>query len=76
MEKNREEIIYHLANKYNLTIKQVEDIIKHQFKFVGKIMAEGEFDTVRIPYFGKFTVNINRVKHINRLKNEKDSKKI
>ena len=33
-------------------------------------MATGKFNTVKLPYFGKFTVNENRVKHINRLKNE------
>ena len=33
-------------------------------------MTKGNFETVRLPYFGKFTVNKNRVKHINRLKNE------
>tara|TARA_R110002012_G_scaffold7040_1_gene33317 strand:+ start:4237 stop:4341 length:105 start_codon:yes stop_codon:yes gene_type:complete len=34
-------------------------------------MKEGEFDSVRLPYFGKFSVHPNRVKHINRLKNKK-----
>ena len=56
--------------------EEVEDIINHQFKFVSDVIEKGDFDTVRLPYFGKFTVNKNRVKHINRLKHEKDSKKI
>ena len=38
--------------------------------FTSKIMAKGDFETIRLPYFGKFTVNKNRVKHINKLKNE------
>jgi hypothetical protein len=38
------------------------------------IISSGNFETVRLPYFGKFTVDKRRVKHINRLKNEKDSK--
>ena len=76
MGRNKEEVIYYLANKYDLTIKQVEEIVNHQFKFVTKIVKKGDFDTIRLPYFGKFMVNKNRVKHINRLKNEKDSKKI
>ena len=76
MARTREEIIEHLANKYCLSFEEVEDIINHQFKFVSDVIEKGDFDTVRLPYFGKFTVNKNRVKHINRLKHEKDSKKI
>jgi nucleoid DNA-binding protein len=76
MERNREEIIYHLANKYGLTIKQVEDIVNSQFKFTAKIIKRGNFDTIRLPYLGKFTVDKNRVKHINNLKNEKNIKDI
>ena len=33
-------------------------------------MKKGKFETIRLPYFGKFCVNKNRVKHITRLKNE------
>ena len=76
MARNREEIIYHLANKYNLTVKQVEQIVNSQFKFIANTIKEGKFKTIRLPYFGKFTVNKNRLKHINKLKNEKDSKEI
>ena len=76
MSKDIEEILENLATKYNLTVEEIEDIINHQFKFVATAMKKGDFDTVRLPYFGKFIVNKNRVKHINRLKNEKDIKKI
>ena len=76
MARNKKEIIEHLSDKYDLPIKDIEKIVNHQFKFVSKIINKGKFDTIRIPYLGKFIVNKNRVKHINRLKNEKDSKKI
>jgi len=76
MARDREEIIYYLANKYNLAVKQVEEIVNSQFKFISSTIKKGEFKTIRLPYFGKFTVNKNRLKHINRLKDEKDSKKI
>ena len=71
MLKNKKEIIYNLANKYNLSLKKTEEIINYQFKYVTKIMKEGKFETIRLPYFGKFSVNPNRVKHINKLKNRK-----
>ena len=76
MIRDKKVIIQILATKYNLPLKKVEEIVNHQFKFVTKIVKKGDFDTIRLPYFGKFMVNKNRVKHINRLKNEKDSKKI
>ena len=71
MLKNKKEIIYSLANKYNLSLKKTEEIISYQFKYVTKIMKEGKFETIRLPYFGKFSVNANRVKHINKLKGKK-----
>ena len=71
MIKNKEEIIYSLANKYNLPLKKVKQMIEYQFKFVSNVMKKGEIDSVRLPYFGKWSVNKNRVKYINELKNKK-----
>lgn len=79
MSKNKKIIIQTLATKYNLSLSKVEKIVKHQFKFVEKIMKKGDFESIRLPYFGKFSVNPKRVKHItNLVKNKKwqeDSKK-
>jgi nucleoid DNA-binding protein len=76
MAKNKQEIIYFLANKYDLPLKEVDEIINHQFKFVARIIKKGNFDTIRLPYFGKFIVNKNRLKHINEKTNKKNSEKI
>ena len=57
-------IIQRLANKYNLPLQKIESIVSCQFKFVSKIMKKGNFDSVRLPYFGKFHVNENRLKYI------------
>tara|TARA_R110002020_G_scaffold345259_2_gene559277 strand:+ start:258 stop:479 length:222 start_codon:yes stop_codon:yes gene_type:complete len=70
MIKNKEELIYHLANKYDLPLKKVKQMIEYQFKFVEKIMKKGGFESIRLPYFGKFTVNPKRIEHITKLKNE------
>ena len=64
MAKSKKEIIQTLATKYNLPLKVVTNIINHQFKFVNKIIAKGEFEGVRLPYFGKFDVNKKRLKYI------------
>ena len=69
MSKNKDLIIYYLANKYDLPLSKIKKIINHQFKFAAKIIAKGKFEAVRLPYFGKFSVNKGRLKHI---QNKKD----
>ena len=66
MKKDKKLIIYHLANKYNLPLSKIEKIVNYQFKYVEKIMKEGKFESIRLPYFGKFPVNAKRLKHINK----------
>jgi|TARA_B110000444_G_C18801542_1_gene577715 nucleoid DNA-binding protein len=70
MAKDKKSIIQTIATKHNLPLQKIEEIVNHQFKFVEKIMKKGKFEMIRLPYFGKFSVNPNRVKHINKLKNE------
>jgi len=66
MKKDKKLIIYHLANKYNLPLSKIEKIVNYQFKYVEKIMKEGKFESIRLPYFGKLSVNAKRLKHINK----------
>ena len=70
MVRDKKVIIQVLATKYNLSLKKVEDIVNHQFKFVKETIQKGDFDSVRLPYFGRFSVNPKRVEYINKLKNE------
>ena len=65
-KENKKLIIYHLANKYNLPLSKIEEIVNYQFKYVEKIMKEGKFESIPLPYFGKFSVNPKRLKHINK----------
>jgi nucleoid DNA-binding protein len=74
MGSSKSEIIYKLSNKYNLPAKVIKEIISSQFKFTAMIMSSGNFDTIRLPYLGKFTVNPNRVKHITKRANAKFNK--
>ena len=59
-----------LATKYNLPLKKIEQMINYQFKFAKRVIKKGNFDSIRIPYFGKFSAKPNRIKHITKLKNE------
>ena len=70
MVKNKEELIYKLATKYNLPISKVEEIITFQFKFVKNIMKKGDFESIRLPYFGKFSAKKERIRHINKKTDE------
>ena len=69
--KDRKVIIQTLATKYNLPLKKIEEIVNHQFKFVESVIKKGKFDSIRLPYFGLFSVNPKRVKHLTNLKNKK-----
>lgn len=72
MPKNKEAIIHYLATKYNLPLSKVKEIVEYQFKFVASKMKAGKFETTRLPYFGKFTVNRKRLAYIKKL--SKDDK--
>ena len=73
MAKNKKEIIYSLANKYNLPLQKIEEVVNYQFKYTAKVMKAGEFEIIRLPYFGKFSVNPKRVKYLTDLKNKKQN---
>ena len=64
MKQEKKAIIQKIATKYNIPLQIVEEIVSHQFKFVSKIINKGKFDSVRLPYFGRFHVNKNRLKYI------------
>ena len=64
MKKNKKEIIYYLSNKYNLPLKKIEEMVNYQFKYVSEVITKGKFEGIRIPYFGLFSVNPNRVKKL------------
>ena len=74
MSKTKKEIIHYLANKHDLPLQKVEQMINYQFKYTSDIMKLGGFNGIRIPYFGLFFVNPNRVKHLTKLKEKKDAK--
>ena len=67
-------IIYKLANKYNLPLQTVSKVIDYQFKFITDIMKQGNFDAVRLPYFGKFSVKPGRLKYLKKKNDKKITK--
>ena len=61
---NRRAIVLKLAKKYDLSMKDVDLIISSQFSLVREVMCKGEFESVRLPYFGLFWVKPGRKEHI------------
>lgn len=61
----KQEIYREIAKETGSTMQEVENCVETQFKFIEKIIRRGEFDTVRMPYLGKFTVKPSRVKYLN-----------
>ena len=58
-------ILQRLATKYGLSIQKVEEAVYYQFKYTACIIKEGGFESVRLPYLGKFHVLPGRLKHLN-----------
>jgi len=54
-----------IAQELGATHSEVYNIVESQFTYVKKVMEHGAFETVRLPYLGKFTVNAKRVQLLN-----------
>lgn len=50
--------LHKIGLKHGLTDKQVEDILRMQFRFVAKVMSESDendaYPVIHLPMFGKF----------------------
>lgn len=54
-------IVKILAAKYNVDSEIVERVIRSEFEFVKETMEMGEFQSVRLQYFGCFATKPNRM---------------
>lgn len=62
-----EKIIQEIAKELGISPNLVLKIVKSQFEFVKVTMEKGEFETVRLPYLGKFHVKPYRLQKINEI---------
>lgn len=69
-EVNRDTLYKRIADKLDLPQEDVEKAIKYQFEYTTEVMKEGEFESIRLPYFGIFHVKKGRLKHLNNETNE------
>lgn len=59
------DVILDVANEVGLRLEVVEGIIGSVWKTTKKTMEQGEFRSIRIPYFGSFNVKPFRLWAIN-----------
>jgi nucleoid DNA-binding protein len=63
--KIKEKLIKEIKDEMGGTTKELRSIIESQFEYVAYRMGKGEFEGIRLPYFGLFHCNPNRVKNLN-----------
>jgi nucleoid DNA-binding protein len=62
---DREALYHEVADKVDLTPDEVQEAVRYQFQYVAEVMKEGNFESVRLPYFGIFKVKDGRLEHLN-----------
>jgi nucleoid DNA-binding protein len=73
--EEKKKMIQLLATKYDLPLNEVRKIVNSQFKLAAKTMSEGNLESIRLPFFGLFKVNKNRVKYVTDAKKKSSSNK-
>ena len=54
-----------IAKELGISPSLVQKIVKSQFEFLRNTMEQGEFETVRLPFLGKFMVKPYRLQKVN-----------
>ena len=57
-------MIQQLASEHNLPLQKVEEAVYFQFKYVADVIRTGGFESVRLPFLGKFPVNERRLRYL------------
>lgn len=75
VNKVKEKLYKELAKEYGTTVEEIRSIVESQFLFLRKTIEHGAFDSVRIPFFGRFHVNPYRLHKLNLERVTKKKKK-
>ena len=59
--KKSQEFIKNLAEEKNLPIFAIDNVIKHQFKFLKKCMQSDELPNIYLRNLGRFKIKIKRL---------------
>jgi nucleoid DNA-binding protein len=69
--KLKYEVYKEIQDEIGSSIAEIEGVVDSQFSFIAKIIARGLFESVRLPYFGRFSVNPYRLRRLNIEKGKK-----
>lgn len=73
--KLKQEIVKELQAELGGSIQEIESVVESQFDFVKRTMEQGLFNSIRLPYFGRFKVNPYRLRKLNIAIATKNTKK-
>lgn len=62
---HRDDIAKEVADDLGISVDKVREAADYQFKYTRKVMEEGNFEAIRLPYFGIFHVKEGRVEALN-----------
>lgn len=71
---NKRAIFKDIARKLNVSMGEVELAVSSQFSFVREVMRKGDFEQVRLPFFGRFWVKPARKAYLDRNKKAKEER--
>jgi nucleoid DNA-binding protein len=63
--KLKNEIIKEIKDELGGTTAEIESVVESQFSFIAYTIGKGLFNSVRMPYFGRFRVNPYRLRKLN-----------
>lgn len=63
--KLKQEVIKEIQAELGGSMQEIESVVESQFEFIKQTMERGLFDSVRLPYFGRFKVNPYRLRRLN-----------
>jgi len=72
---DKEELIQQLASKYHVPPSKIRKAVESQFQFVSKNMRKETLPSIRLPFFGVFKADPNRIKHLNNAKRKQTIRK-
>jgi len=58
-----------------MPLQKVEEAVMHQFKYTADMIKRGKFESVRLPFLGKFHVMPGRLKYLQKRNEGSDNSK-
>lgn len=77
MNPRLKKIYKDISARYDIPVDKVEEVVRHQFKFVSDVMAKGNknkpetFKTIQLTHIGKFALREYKLKEFQKKANEK-----